>query len=155
MVNIDITEPGQDEPMPEIDSIKTGPRAPITMKPENLTRRELAILILQWEDQQTKADKTAGIIQEAVLSMGETFAVGSVQAKYSKGRATLDWESPVVSAHETGQVSDDTWHKYSKEIPEEVIESFWQIDYKGIAQELDIEPKIIKAPTPSVKMQMK
>ena len=87
--------------------------------------------------------------------MGETFAVGSVQAKYSKGRATLDWESPVVAAHETGQVSDDDWLKYSKEIPEEVIESFWKIDYKGIAQELDIDPTIIKAPVPSVKMQIR
>ena len=46
MVNIDITEPGQDEPLPEIDQGRPAPAVSDPVKPDLLTRRELAILIL-------------------------------------------------------------------------------------------------------------
>ncbi len=163
MVNINITEPGPDED-PKSDGayeafhVKDfGPKGmdPQDPDPGPMSRRDLALLILQYEDEIKKADQTAKQIQAEIMTLAESVTVGSVTAKYSKGRATLDWESPVRQHDLTHGIDDEILEKHSTWVDPVTTDGHTDVDYKSIANDLEIDPRIVKSPVPSVKMVLK
>ena len=59
---------------------------------------EFAILMLEWESAQRKADELAGHIKAVVLAIGKTQVVGNVRATYSEGRRVFDYRAAVDNA---------------------------------------------------------
>ena len=118
--------------------------------PGPMGRSELAILILQWESTKFKLDQIEEKIKAAVLDLGESVTVGNVKARYSKGRRSLDYETP-CRAHDRFDAELDN---FLTEIPEEIIPPHTEIDFIGLAKMLGVKPLVISEGTPSVKMEL-
>ena len=114
-----------------------------------IDKSKLAMLMLQWESEQNKADQTARLIQGDVMKLGETVTAGNVKAKYSKGRNSYNYETPCKLDPRYGEEVEN----FTTEIPEKIIPADFRIDYKALAKMLGVDPLIVKPGIPSVKVQ--
>lgn len=119
-------------------------------EPGPMGRSELAILILQWESTKFKLDRIEEKITAAVLDLGESVTVGNVKARYSKGRRSLDYETP-CRAHDR---FDAEVVNFTTEIPEEIIPASTKIDFTALAKMLGVKPVVLSQGEPSVKMEL-
>jgi hypothetical protein len=160
MVNIDISSPMFDESkdpqgpaLNEDHSLaQPEPQALAALPPTEMGRSELAILMLQWEDAKRKADDIASIIETTVMAIAESVTVGNVKAKYSKGKRMLDYGL----ACQGSECYADEVGNFTTEIPEQttITPAHTQVDWKGLAKALGVDPVTTKPGTPSVKLEV-
>lgn len=54
---------------------------------------DLARLMLEWADLKKKIEEYERIIKREILDIGDSFVVGNVRARYTKGRTTVDYQA--------------------------------------------------------------
>ena len=101
---------------------------------------ELALLMLEWEKVQRKAQELEDKIKPVVLEMGKTQTVGNVRATYSQGRKSYDYEEAAATAR----------------VPEDVIAVYTtpSVDWRGLCKALDIEDVPFTQGSPSVSLKL-
>lgn len=110
----------------------------------------LARLMLEFEEVSSVLESLRADIETQVLELGSTVVTGNVRATYSGGRRQLDWEAAVSKSDATeAEVAEHTII-----IPEEIIPSYTETDWAGLAKELKIEPVVVAEGTPSVKVKI-
>lgn len=63
-----------------------------------MDKSKVAAMMLEWENKKKELDILETLIEDQVLSYGETFVVGAVRATYNNGRKTYDYEKAGLSA---------------------------------------------------------
>lgn len=106
-----------------------------------IDKTALARLMLEWEAKRKELDKIETDIKNIVLELGESFTVGDIRATFTKGRTTYDYEMTVQRA----EPDQETVDKFTSTV----------IDYRGITQELNLEPIIKTVGEPSVTIKIK
>ena len=106
-----------------------------------MDNRKFALLMLEWEQAQTKADALELQIKDAVLGLGKTQTVGNVRATYSNGRKRYDYE--------TGAVEHPN---FTVEIAESKSKTV--IDWRGVCNALNAEAPYTQS-EPSVSLKLK
>jgi hypothetical protein len=127
---------------------------------------ELAIKMLQWEEQKRKLDELEAEIGAVVLDLGKTQTAGNVRATYSKGRAKYDYETPgsqaeeeIIGLYSEGREFVD-WEGLARSYDpsDTVITSFTEfetiINWRNVCRAADIEPLIESQGEPSVKLKL-
>jgi hypothetical protein len=102
---------------------------------------EFAKAMIRYEELYKELEGLRALIEDHVLSIGETQSIGNVYAKYSNGRTTYDYEAVKGIA--------------PKEIVALNTEVVEKTDWRSICKALDFEAPIKKQPTPSVKVEVK
>lgn len=118
-----------------------------------MNKSELAIKLLQWEEQKRKLDELTEQISAGVLERGETVTVGNVRATYSKGRNEYDYEKAVRN-NSDDPIVKALIEKYTKTIAGHWVPEQTVTNWREVAGEHDIEPVIVKPGTPSVKIKL-
>lgn len=112
---------------------------------------ELAIKMLQWEEQKRKLDELEEELKAAVLEIGKTQTVGNVRATFSKGRRVLDWETPV---NNEDSVPKEIWAENTEEIPEQLIPAKTQVNWQSICKAMNLDPVVVSQDEPNVKVKL-
>ncbi len=102
---------------------------------------QLASLMLDWENAQTKADSLAQQIREEILKLGKSQTVGNVVATYRKGTTSYDYETPARATIQPDILAD----KYSKLV----------YNFREACIDNNIEPLVIGIGDPSVSLKLK
>ena len=105
---------------------------------------ELAIKMLEWEQNKRKLDALEAEIKAAVLEAGKTQTVGSVRASYSSGRTTYDYQTPVEKAVSAGDIYWTALEVYQSTVT----------DWRAACKAFDLEPNIAKQTGPSVSVKL-
>ena len=127
---------------------------------------ELAIKMLQWEEQKRKLDELEGELMEAVLEIGKTQTVGNVRATYSKGRANYDYETPglhapqeVINNHSHSEIEIDWMEvakeaEYTTEMRENHTKKIIFTEWGKVCKGAGIDPLIESQGEPNVKLKL-
>lgn len=136
-----------DEDFIRADELKVGESAVPYV--EKVDKSELARLMLDWERKKKELDFIEESIKQDVLALAKTQDVGNVRATYSGGRNKYDYRRVAVRTFTPEELAD-----YTEHIPEQVIPAHDEIDYMKACKDNKVEPDLVEAGTPSVKVKL-
>jgi len=118
-----------------------------------LNKRDLALLLLQWEDEYEALAHTEDRIKRQVKLLGETVVAGYVQAKYNPGRKTYNYK---VAAEPRFYNDDEEVVNAAIEVREahttqRISES---VAWKKVCEDLGIKDIPCNQSDPSVKVTL-
>lgn len=113
---------------------------------------EFAKKMLKLGELLTEADVLIAELGDHVIALGRSQSIGDVEAKYSGGRATYDWER-TVREHPSAEAEPEAWGELVAQHTE-LIPQTVKIDWRGIANRMDWEGIVVKEPIPSVKFSL-
>ena len=109
-----------------------------------MNAKELAEIMLEYSDAQTKADELRAKIEAAVLELGKTQTVGNVKAQFRNGRKSFDYYA-AASVHP--MVSEATVKLFTKQPPPST-------DWRGICKHAGIDDIPFTVSEPSVAVSL-
>ncbi len=108
-----------------------------------MNTNELAKIMLEWDEVQSRADVLKLAIRDAVLSLGETQQAGNVRATYNSGRKSYNYE--------------DVGSDAPQEVVDKHTKTTTRIDWRKVVEEMKVPKDIIPftQASPSVTLKVK
>lgn len=102
----------------------------------------------------TKVARLETELGEHVLLLSETQNIGNVEAKYSPGRTTYDWEATCLQ-HPTHEAEPEAWEELKATYTETIVpKPIVKTDWAGMAHRMNWPGIVSKAPVPKVTFNL-